>query len=195
MSALARASDPLQHRAIDAVACGLAIAIAGGISWIGLRPIFDSEGVRRGMVLQAQHAGKQLAEAQEEYVQLRKSLESAEHHLAENRVQLVAADRLTVRQEQLAASMTEGGLQLDQLVVGTRTPGQLVDCVPFHLSGQGTFPEVVGQMHNLRTRFPDMAITSFQMSAAGKGSENTGVTRVRFTFEVAWFTVRNGSAG
>ncbi|MBK7406098.1 MAG: hypothetical protein IPJ41_16200 [Phycisphaerales bacterium] len=180
---------------IDAIGFALAIVVAGAIGWASLRPLLDSEGNHRDTILQAAQAQQQLAEAQKQFESVRGSLDTAQRRLAANNVQLFAADRLTSRQEQLASVMRRGGLQLDQLAVGARTPGQLVDRVPFQLSGQGEFPQVVRQMHNLREAFPDMAVTSFQLSTAGPSSENKERTLVRFMLEIAWYTVRNDEAG
>ena len=104
-------------------------------------------------------------------------------------------DALPLRLEPATAINSRLSL-LDQLCNDTvlrideRRPGPAVDAphyqtVTINLVGSGTYPACAAFLHELRRRFPDTAVRSFESSNPTPGrDESTGT----FRFELVWYT-------
>lgn len=185
-----------RHSRVDLTACAALALVALLAFWVGIRPVFDAEERHRQMGVQLRESRSQLAARRQEYAQVQQAIGATKERLRRSTVVLHTAEGLATRQEEVSAAVVNAGIELEQLTVGTAVPGDLLDTIPLHVTGQGTFPEVVAVMHELRTRFPDMAITSFQISgggATGAGSEKNA-SSVRFLLDIAWYTARSGGS-
>ena len=193
MSSTAPGQTRFRHATVDIVACSVVGAIALLAYWVGIRPVFAAEDDQRRMADQLAESRRQLASTQAEYTGAKLAIETTSERLRRSSVVLHTADGLATRQEEVTRTVVGGGVQLEQLVVGTAVHGELLDTIPLQLSGTGSFPQVVLIMHELRTRFPDMAITSFQMSGAATGPQgsDTATSSVRFLLDIAWYTARS----
>jgi hypothetical protein len=182
-----------KHPRVDAGACGALALIGLLVFWVGIRPIFDAEDKQRQLGGQLTESRHQLSARREEYSQVNMAIEATRERLKRSAVVLHTADGLAARQEEVSRAVVNAGIELEQLMVGTAVRGSLLDTIPLHLSGKGTFPQVVAIMHELRTEFPDMAITSFQMSGAGTvaGTSEKSEPTVRFLLDIAWYTARS----
>jgi Tfp pilus assembly protein PilO len=181
------------NRDVDLAAGAALLAIGGVAFWFGILPVFHAEDEERRLAAQLTASRQQLEAAQSEYEQVRTSIANTRERLQRSTVVLHTADGLVNRQEQVSRTVIEGGLELEQLVVGTVAHGELLDTIPLHITGAGDFPRAVAIMHELRARFPDMAITSFQLVGGGaamaRGSEKAST--VRFVLDIAWYTARS----
>jgi hypothetical protein len=165
--------------------------------------VFHEEERERRLRGQVAQSREQLIATQGEYGRVRTEIEQTRERLSRSAVVLHTAEELATRQDEVTRTVLEGGIQLEQLVVGTAVRGELLDTVPLHLTGSGTFPQVVQIMHELRTGFPDMAITSFQMSSLNAGASAPSekgqradapkkpLPTVRFLLDLAWYTARS----
>lgn len=182
------------QRNVDLAACGVLLAIAAAAFWFGIRPVFDAEEEQRLLGEQLAASRSELESTQAEYQRVRSTIEAARERLQRSAVVLHQADELMARQEQVSRTLVEGGLRLEQLVVGTAVPGELLDTIPLHITGSGDFPDAVAIMHELRARFPDMAITSFQLAGGGAAAgRSEKAATVRFVLDIAWYTARTGN--
>lgn len=199
MGARAQGRPRFTHHRVD-LAAGVVLSAIGLVAfWVGIRPVFHDEEHERRLRSQVVESRRQLVAAQEEYGQMRRTIEATRERLSRSTVVLHTAEGLATRQEEVSRAVADAGVEMEQLVVGTAVRGELLDTVPLHLSGSGTFPQVVLLVHGLRTGFPDMAVTSFQMSSIGAVAARTkaeqksekSVPTVRFVLDIAWYTARS----
>jgi len=185
---MALGGSSFKHTDVDTIACTVALAIAGAAFWIGVKPALHSEEDTRRLGSQMQESNQQLEEARSQYRKVRQEINTCRARLAELAIVLDAPDQLAARQDEVSRVFSEAGLSINQLSVGTVERGDLLDVIPFRLSGSGAFPDVVATMHTIREAFPDMAVTIFQIgSAGGAGGEGVG-----FSFDIAWYVGREG---
>jgi len=178
------------HRKLDAGACLIALAMGGATFGLGVWPAMHAQDNANRLAGQVQLSNAQLEQAQSEYRQVRGRIDRTRRQLDALAVVLDAPDQLAARQAQIGRVFGEAGVSVGQLSVGTIEEGRLVDVIPMHLSGTGAFPDVVAAMHAIRTVFPDMAVTTFQIGGAG-GAGDDGVG---FSFGLAWYVVGAGKA-
>lgn len=186
------ASPTFRHRNVDLAAFLLLALMASAAFWVGIRPVFHAEERERRLVHELRSSAEQLAAAQEEHAQLKATMEATRLRLERSAVELHSAQELARRQEELTFAMVRGGLEIEQVVVGGAVRGDLLDTIPIHVTGSGSFPQIVSVMHDLRAAFPDMAVTSFQMTGGLSGGvpSEKAEARVRFMLDVAWYTAR-----
>jgi len=191
MEAVSPGRASFRTRDVDLAAGAALLAIGGAAFWFGIRPVFHAEDEQRRLAAQLTASRQQLEVAQSEYEQVRGAIETTRDRLQRSAVVLHTADGLVNRQEEVTSTVTGGGLDLEQLVVGTVFRGELLDTIPLHITGAGEFPRVVAIMHELRARFPDMAITSFQLTGGGSEGPSGNSRVVRFVLDIAWYTARS----
>ncbi|VAX40966.1 hypothetical protein MNBD_PLANCTO03-2394 [hydrothermal vent metagenome] len=180
---MALGGSSFKHTDVDTIACTLALAIAGAAFWVGVKPALHSEEDTRRLGSQMSLSNQQLEDAQSQYRKVRQEIDTCRARLAELAIVLDAPDQLASRQDEVSKVFSEAGLSINQLSVGAVERGELLDVIPFRLSGSGAFPDVVATMHTIREVFPDMAVTVFQIgSAGGAGDEGVG-----FSFDIAWY--------
>ncbi len=183
---MSRGRPQFQHKEVDTVACVMALAIASTAFWFGVKPVLLSEEDTRRLGSQMQQSNVQLEDAQSQFRQVRREIKTIRARLEQLAIVLDAPDQLASRQDEISRVFHEAGLTINQLSVGTVERGELLDVIPLRLSGSGAFPAVVATMHTVREVFPDMAVTLFQIGAAG-GGEKRGVG---FSFDIAWYVGR-----
>jgi hypothetical protein len=178
-----------RHPRIDLAGFVLALCIGGLAAWFGVRPIMHSEEMTRRLAGQLSNSKAQLEAAQSEHRSLLESIEAGRAELAELAISLDDSDQLASRQAAVGEVFAGAGVRLEQFTVGTVQPGELVDVLPFRVNGVGQASSVIGAMHALRTRFPDLAISSFQISQGGRGEAGS----VAFGFDIAWYIASEGA--
>lgn len=185
---MASVRPQFKHRDVDGAACLAAFVIGALAFWVGVKPALHTEEDTHRLDTQMRESKVQLESTQDQYREVRQAIASAGAELAELAIVLDAPDQLAFRQAEISRVFQEAGLSLDQLTVGSIRQGELLGVIPFHLSGSGSFPDVVAIMHTVQERFPDMAITAFQLAAAGSAEDR----HVGFSFGIEWYVVRNG---
>ena len=177
-----------RHNRLDACGACIALAMLSGAFWLGVRPMLHSwEDVNRltGQVLGSR---SQLEAVRSEHRDLQRLIGAAEGSLNALALELDSSDQLASRQEGIGSVLRKAGIKVDQLTVGAVQPGELLDVVPLRISGSGTSPKVAAAMHNLRVRYPDLAVTSFQITSSGK----SGAQEVTFGFDLSWYIASDG---
>jgi hypothetical protein len=76
---------------------------------------------------------------------------------------------------------------LNEIQPGTPTEGPHYLTVPIRVGGSGSYPACAALLHNLRERFPDTTIQSFDLQNAAPGQ---GENLATFRMELAWHTSR-----
>lgn len=180
-----------RHTKLDSIACVIALGLAGAVCGVGVWPALHAEERARHLAEQAKLSNTQLTQTQGEFRQVQQLIARTRGQLKALAVVLDAPDQLATRQASLGRLFGEVGVSVGQLSVGTIERGELVDVIPLRLTGKGSFPEVVASMHAVRSEFPDMAVTTFQISGAG-GTGGTDRDAVGFSFGLAWYVVGAG---
>lgn len=189
------------HRDLDGLAVVAALAMAGVAAWIGVVPTMENDEVMRRLTGQVTRSNEQLKGLQSEFRTVRSSIERAEKELARSDIELYNTEQLAARQGELHALFAGRGITVEQLIVGSISRGEQLDTVSLRLDGTGDFPTCIRVMHDLRAEFPDMAVTSFQISrtSAETSRGDTGAGQpgfeARFVFNIEWYAARSGRTG
>lgn len=183
-------STRFPHPRIDAAGVALALAIAGAGFWFGVRPVLHSEEDSRRLAGQMTASQAQLETARTEYRQLQDAIADAREQLEAMAISLDESDQLAARQAGIGRVFRASGIEIEQFTVGSIQPGELLDVVPLRISGKGASPDVIAVMHSLRRRYPDLAVTAFQIASGGADGQI-----VTFGFDVTWYVASDDSAG
>lgn len=178
-----------RHTQVDIIGGCCALFVLGLAFWFGVRPVLDSDDDVRRLAGQAADSQAQLESAQAEYRHLQDMIEETELQLEKLALELDSSDQLASRQEGIGRVLRNAGVKVEQLTVGAVRPGELLDIVPLRINGTGTSPQVISAMHALRKRFPDLAVTSFQITGGGNAESN----EVVYGFDLAWYIASDGS--
>lgn len=186
---MARRTKRFRHTRVDAVGTACALFILFGAFWVGVRPMLHSWDDVKRLTGQVVGSRSQLEAVQAEHRGLQRSIGVAETGLRSLALELDSSDQLASRQEGIGSVLREAGVTVEQFTVGAVQPGELLDVVPLRISGSGPSPRVAAAMHQLRERFPDLAVTSFRINSGGKA----GSQRVTFGFDLAWYIASDGA--
>jgi|GEM_PF-3590064 len=186
---MARRAQKFQHKRVDLVGAACAVFILFGAFWVGVRPMLHSWDDVKRLTGQVMGSRAQLESVQLEHRALQRSIGIAETGLSSLALELDSSDQLASRQEGIGSVLRAAGVKVEQLTVGAVQPGELLDVVPLRISGTGPSPKVAAAMHQLRERFPDLAVTSFRINSGGKA----GSQQVSFGFDLAWYIASDGA--
>ncbi|MDQ7013191.1 MAG: hypothetical protein Q9O74_04760 [Planctomycetota bacterium] len=185
---MAKKTRRFAHKHLDIGGAALAFAIAGAAFWFGVNPVLHSGDDVRRLMGQVSLSQSQLEVARLEHRGLQQEIRDARASLDALSIELDTSDQLASRQAGIGRVLEGAGVSVSQFVVGSVQPGELLDIIPLRINGTGTSPDVIAAMHALRERFPDVAISSFQMAVAG---DSTG-QQVVFGFDLAWYIASDG---
>lgn len=180
-----------RHKRMDLVCTGLAVAILGLAFWFGVRPVLHSGDDVRRLAGQVTNSRSQLETKRVEYRTLLATITKSRRDLEALAIELDSSDQLSSRQEGIERVLRQSGVTIEQFTVGAVQPGELLDVVPLRVNGEGASPRVIAAMHALRKRFPDLAITSFQIAAGGGAN---GEQKVVYGFDIAWYIASDGTS-
>ncbi|MFG0243771.1 MAG: hypothetical protein ACF8R9_13375 [Phycisphaerales bacterium JB054] len=186
---MARRAQRFRHNQVDAIGAACALFILFGAFWVGVRPMLHSWDDVKRLTGQVVGSREQLQNVQAEHRALQRSIGVAESGLRSLALELDSSDQLASRQEGIGSVLRAAGVTVEQLTVGAVQPGELLDVVPLRISGSGPSPKVAAAMHQLRERFPDLAVTSFRINASGKADSQ----QVTFGFDLAWYIASDGA--
>jgi hypothetical protein len=181
-----------RHRDVDGAACAGAALIAGAAFWFGIWPVMEAERDARRLTDQMSNSQTQLDATQAQYRELREQITGSLNRLEDIEIVLNTPDQLAARQADMGRVFAEFGLTVDQLNVGEATQGKLLDTIPLRLSGSGDFPDLVRTMRQMRTVFPDMAVTAFQIGASGNDGQ-AGEPTIAFSLGLDWYVAGEGA--
>lgn len=169
---------------VGLVAC-LGISAAG--YFIGIAPALAGLVERRSQEQELaghKHKSQDLAA---ELLDTRKRLAGARRELAELPLRLESASTVNRRINQFAVVAGESKVTLNEIQPGSPVEGQHYLTVPIRVSGSGTYPACAALLHNLRERFPDTTVQSFDLQNGTPGQTENLAT---FRIELAWHTSR-----
>ena len=112
-------------------------------------------------------------------------LEKTMREVSQLPLRLEPATAINRRLSELDLLCEDSALSIDE-----RRPGPAVDhphyqTVTIHLVGTGTYPACAKFLHELRQRFPDTAVRSFESSNPSPGRNQS---KGNFRFELVWYT-------
>ncbi|MCC7390270.1 MAG: hypothetical protein IT431_16060 [Phycisphaerales bacterium] len=180
------------HGDVDGAACLGAALIAGAAFWFGIWPVLHAEREAGRLTDQMSNSQTQLDATQTQYRELREAITGSLDRLEDIEIVLNTPDQLAARQADIGRVFAEFGLTVDQLNVGEIRQGKLLDTIPLRLSGTGDFPDLVRTMHEMRTVFPDMAVTAFQIGASGNAGQ-AGEPTIAFSLGLDWYVAGEGA--
>jgi Tfp pilus assembly protein PilO len=113
------------------------------------------------------------------------ALERTLREVSQLPLRLEPATAINLRLSKLDKLCEDSRLSIDE-----RRPGPAIDhphyqTVTIHLVGTGTYPACATFLHELRKRFPDTAVRSFESSNPNPGRNRSQGT---FRFELMWYT-------
>lgn len=169
--------------AAGAAVCGLVLA---GWYGLGVRPLASADAARAGMIQEI--ASRE--ERSEAVARTSRTIESqADTVRGAQPVRLVPLDQMNRRVASLNEAASRGTLRLEELKPGTPVPGAKHTSVPIVLSGTGTYAAAAAFLHRLRTEFPDVGVSGFELRADGPDARTS-----RFVFNLVWYAA-SGSPG
>ncbi len=169
-----------QIDAAGVVACALLTAAA---YLIGILPILrqrDEATVLEGQVTeQRQKAASAASMART----LRGQLASAQNTLAQLTVPLQPATSANSRIASITTLAAERGLDVQYIRAGALQPGSRFSQLPIQLSALGSYRTSAALIHEMRQKFPDMAVASFELSGDPVDPE----APASFVVQLTWY--------
>ena len=111
---------------------------------------------------------------------------STEAEMASLAVDLAPAADVNERLATLAALAERLSIVIDELQPGRSESAELLQIVPFTMTGTATFSSCADFVHRLQDETLDMTVRAFSLDAAATGGEATA----RFRFEIVWFAAQ-----
>jgi hypothetical protein len=105
--------------------------------------------------------------------------------LANNAITLTPADQVNSHLARIALLAGECGLKIDQLRPDKSLNGPRYKTVPIYLVGSGSFPACVKLLQELKRKFPDTSVASFEVS--GDPTKSDEPTKLRV--DLLWYAM------
>ena len=172
-----------EFRRIDAA--GVALCAVGALLfyWASLRPVLHQRGSFAAQENYLNEQRRKIGEFGERVAAIRARFDEVNAALSENPIQLEQTDRVNNRIARLTDMGVASGLKIDEVWSGKITYGPQRASVPIHLSGGGTYRAWTAFMHQLRERFPDTAVDSFEL----KGNPGAQAAPAQFQISLIWW--------
>ena len=181
MSAQPRSRDHAWQ--IDATGVGVCLGLSLLFYWAGVEPLSRQRATHleaQAELGQRQDKAMELANAADE---LQRRLKEVGQAVDDAPVQLKPVQQLNQRLAHLTRLASECGLAIDQTQHDRPHGGQWYQTVPINLSGQGAYPTCAVFLDRLRRTYPDMGVSSFELSR-----EPGGEVAAKFRFDLVWYT-------
>jgi hypothetical protein len=112
-------------------------------------------------------------------------LERTMREVSQLPLRLEPATAINRRLSELGSLCEDSALSMDERRPGSAVEHPHYQTVTINLVGTGTYPACAKFLHELRRRFPDTAVRSFESSNPSPGrNQSTG----NFRFELVWYT-------
>ena len=168
--------------ACAAVACGV---LSAGAYAFGVRPAVTryNENLDRQAELKAakQKAASLLGTLNNSRTQLTAITET----LNSQTLRLEPASMINQRLSRLTALANASELKIDEMRPGTMVEGAEFKTVPILIAGSGTYTSCAKFLQELRRKFPDTAIRSFETTS---NSSSPDLPAATFQFDLVWHT-------
>jgi Tfp pilus assembly protein PilO len=113
------------------------------------------------------------------------SLEATRKEVEGLPLRLEPATAVNRRLDRLADLCNDSELSIDELQPGSPADAPHYQTVPIRLVGRGSYPACASFLRELRRRFPDTAVRSFESSNPNPARNQATGT---FRFELVWYT-------
>ena len=180
-----RGAGPLWRiYACAGVAC---VLLSAGTYAFGVRPALTryNEGLDRQAELKTarQKAANLLGTLNNSRTQLTAINDALENHT----LRLEPATTINQRLSRLNVLATAADLKIDEVRPGSITDGSDYKTVPIRIAGSGTYTSCAKFLRELRKKFPDTAIGSFEMTSNSAVPDSPAAT---FVFDLVWHTAK-----
>ena len=168
---------------IDAAGAALCVGLSLLFYWAGVQPMSDQHAAHleaRAELDQRQDQALKLANAADA---LQRRLKEVGQAVDNAPVQLKPVRQLNQRLAHLTSLAAECGLAIDQTRHERPHSGQWYQTVPIRLTGQGAYPTCAVFLDRLRRAYPDMGVSSFELSR-----DPGGEVAAKFRFDLVWYT-------
>jgi Tfp pilus assembly protein PilO len=170
---------------IYAVAAVVAGGLTAGAYELGVQPLLESHAEERGRIAELESRHHKAAELSEGLHDWERRLTNAKEALSQTPLRLQPAALVNQRLALVTHLASDSGLTIDEVLPGAPVDGALYQTVPIVLIGNGPYPACAAFLHELRERFPDTGIDSFESANKDPKPEQTSGS---FRFELTWFT-------
>lgn len=188
---MSRANNPLtiEQRTYSRKVAGMALVISCAISaagyYIGIAPALAGLVERRSQEQELADRRGKMSHLSLEMSDTRRRLLTAGKELADLPLRLEPATAVNRRINWLAGVASEANVTLDEIQPQAAIDGPHYQTVPIRVAGSGAFPACAAFLHNLRNRFPDTSVRSFDIQNATPGRQGNVAT---FRIELDWHT-------
>ena len=188
MSSVSPLLNPEQRsysRKVMAFGFGACLAISAGGYFVGIAPALAGLVERRGQERELADRRVRSADLTAELRDTRRRLAAANKDLADLPLRLEPASAVNRRINLLAGVAGEAKVTLNEIQPQSAVDGQHYQTVPIRVAGSGSYPACATFLHELRERFPDTTVQSFDLQNASPSREGNVAT---FRMELAWHT-------
>ncbi|MBL9031533.1 MAG: hypothetical protein JNM80_07470 [Phycisphaerae bacterium] len=170
---------------IDVAGAAVCALVLSGWYGLGVRPLASADAARASVVEEI--AARE--ERSEAVARTARTVEAqADAVRGKQPVRLVPVEQMNRRVASLNEAASRGSLRLDELKPGSPTPGVRHSSVPIVLSGSGTYAAAAAFLHQLRTEFPDVGVSGFELRADAADARSA-----RFVFNLVWYAAPGAS--
>ncbi len=168
--------------------CGAAALLALGAAWflVGVRPLLNERERATQLADEARVAHEAVQTLVQRRDARREDRERIERELASMTVRLRPATAVNAQLAELTKLAERHRLRVDRIEPGAPQDTPLAVRVPLSLAGRGASPDAVRFLADLRSRFPDIAVDAFEVSAG------TGEVDAAIRFDCVWYADRSG---
>lgn len=167
-------------------ACALAAcgALSAGAYLLGVEPIRAEHAAYRADAVELENRHRKASDLAKALQAAGRKLEDTRTEVANLPLRLQPAKAINGRLARLADLAASCGLSVDEMQPGQPTDAPQCQMVPIHIGGNGTYPAAGVFLHQMRLRFPDVGLRTFELTNANPAA----VTPVgQFRAELVWF--------
>jgi len=168
---------------IDATALSICAALTLVVYLLGVDPLVRAQADRVRQQRELDESAREADDLLAQLTSLKRELAITTQKLADSPLRLQPVSAVNQRIAMITELATQCELQLDQIQPGKAVPGTHYDMVPILLAGTGSYTRSAAFLHQLHTTFPDIGVTTFDLS----GSPAEPSRPARFRFDLAWF--------
>lgn len=169
---------------IDATGIGICVAASVAVYALGIVPLLEQ---RASVASQRQQLSAQratCAEAEASVKHLEDQLAAAQEELAAGQIQLQPASGTNERVAALAALLSDHGLEIDDVQIGTVLPSSRCTVVPISIAGRGAYENSVALLRELIRTFADTSLAKLELVGNPASSDRPP----KFRLDMLWYT-------
>lgn len=168
---------------IDAL--GLAVCAAFALLWyaVGLQPLAQAKAQRLSMIDDAAEREKKATQAEASQHSAQQDLAKLSAQVKAGAVQLEPVAKFSAREADVQLLAGAFRLIIDEIKPAATIPTPRFTTVAFTMTGSGSTVDCALFLHELRSKFPDVGVTSFDLKGQPENTERPGT----FTFDLIWY--------